>query len=139
MMCIRKAYGHDQMTHPDVQLRNDHPCDVKLLQCHFTAFLHFCLVFTVLGILQFVGRASTSIFKFYFCTEDPLRCELIVESQYKPGNRNGIMILLGVTFAVAIEAVDTIVLEIRNHLSIAAEAEFVITERIGNLRHCWTE
>ena len=131
MVLIRKAYRHNQMTCPDIEFRNDHPRDVELFQCHFTTFLHFCLVFTVFGILQFVGCTRTAIFKFYLSTENPLWRELIVESHYKTGNGNGIVILLGVTLAMAIEAVDTIVLEIRNHLSIAAKAELVITKRIG--------
>ena len=41
------------------------------------------------------------------------------------------MVLLGITLFVTIEAVDTIILEVSNHLTITAKAELVVTNRVG--------
>ena len=115
------------MTCAYIKFWNDQTRDVELFQCHFSTLLYLSLVFTVLGVLQLVGSACTTIFELNFCPQYPFGIELIIEGQHKAWYRDGIMILFGIAFLMAIETVDTIVFEVGNHLAIAAKAEFLIT------------
>ena len=128
MVGIGESDGDDQMSCTDIELRDDQTGDVKLFQRHLTAFLYFCFILTVLGVLQFVRAACTSVFELYLRTENPFRCELIVEGQYETWNGYRVVVLLGVAFLVAIEAVDAVVLEVGYHLTVAAEAKLVISQ-----------
>ena len=125
---IGETYGDDEMTSTDVELRDDHPSDMKLLQCDLTTFLYFRLVFAVFGVLQFVGCTCATIFKLNLGTQDPLWRELVVESQYEAGDGYRVVVLLGIAFLVTIETVNAIILEISNHLAIAAKTESVVTK-----------
>ncbi len=130
MMFVGKSYRNNQMTCTDIEFRYNQTGNMELLQCHLATFLYFCLIFSVFGILQLVGGTSATIFKFDLCSENPFRCELIVKSQYKTRNRNRIVVLFCISFAVTIETVYSIILEVGHHLSIAAKTEFLITYSI---------
>ena len=97
---------------------------MKLLNSHLTAFLHFCLVFSVLGILKFVGSACTTALKLYLQTENPLAVKLIVAGYHKARYAYGVTVLLGVSFRMTVETVGTIVLECRDRLTVTAHAVF---------------
>ena len=119
------------MSNPNVECTIYKTCDMKLLQSHLTAFLHFGFVFAVFGVLQFVGSASAAIFKLNLGSEDPLRGELIVEGQHKARHRDRIVILFGITIAVTVETVDTVILEIGYDLSVTSKTELLIAECVG--------
>ena len=93
---------------------------MELLQGHFAAFLYFCLVFTVLGVLNLIGIACTTSFKFHFNAQVPMLIELVVASQHKTGNRNGVTFKVAVSLSRSVKSVDTVVLKLSQNLAITA-------------------
>ena len=76
----------------------DEAGDVELFEGDFSAFFHFCLVFSVFGVLDFVGCADTARFKLDFGAENPFGVELIVEGEDETGDADGV----AVVFLVAV-------------------------------------
>ena len=100
---------------------------MELFQCNLTAFFHLCLVFAVFGILYLVGIAGSSGLEFHFNAQVPVLIELIVASQYKTGDRNGVTLKVTVSLSCSVEAVNAVVLELGQYLSIATNAVATVT------------
>ena len=138
MVLIRQTNRHDQMTCTNIELGNNHTGDVKLFKSHFSTLFYFCLILSVLSILQFVGSSCSSVFKLNLSTKNPFRRKLIVESQDKTRDGNRVVMLFGISFLMTIETVNTIILEIGNHLAIASKTELIISNCIWLCGLCQT-
>ena len=123
---IGQADRQHHVADADVEGGMDEARDVELLQSHFTALLQFGLVFAVLGVLQFEGRARAAGLKLDLCAQYPFGVELIVKGQHKAGDGDGVAVRLAVAVVAAVEAVDTVILESGHHFAIAAHAELLV-------------
>ena len=128
MVLIRQTNGHNQMTCTDIELRNNHTSDVKLLKSHFSTLFYFCLVLTVLSILQLIGSSCSSVFKLNLSPKNPFGSELVVKCQHKTRDTDLIVALLGISFLVSIETIDAVVLEVCHYFTIPSEAELAISQ-----------
>ena len=129
MVGVGKSHGYDHVAHPDVEGRGDEVSQVELLQGHFAALLDFHLILAVLTArlcFNLIGDSRASGLKLHLGTENPLRGNLVFTFYHEAGYGNLAMVLLRVAYAVAVETVQSVVLEGSQYLAVASYAPFVI-------------
>ena len=121
-MGIGEAYGHHLVSHSHHEGVVQAVGQVELFQRHLAALFHLGLVFAVLRVLQFEGRARAAALEFDFGSQHPVTVELIVAGYDKAWDGDGIAFQVAVARRRPVEAVDAIVLEGGHHFSVSAHA-----------------
>ena len=124
MVCIGQSHRYNQMTGTNIESRMYQTGNVKLLKSNFSTLFHFCFILTVFWILKFCFNTYTSCFKFYFSTQYPLGIKLVVKSQHKTRNCNGIAVITVID--PTIETIRSVIHKLCYHLSVSTETELFV-------------
>ncbi len=117
------TYRQNHVTYADVERTVYKTCDVELLESNLTALFHFCLILSILRVLQLVCSAYAACLELYLNAQRPLAVEAIVAGKYKAWHGNGVAGLLRVALGMTVVAVCAIILECSYQFAVAADAE----------------